>query len=236
MRRALVLALLFAGCGETGQDLVTLPVHAAGTGQRSFETDEGWSVTIERAEVGFGPLYLCATSFSDFDLCPRAEAELLETTTIDALDESPRMIGDAEAITGSVRSAMFDYGIGWLLSAPRPDAFDGAPGGHSAVFRVVAEREGRTLTVDAAVDLTPAEAGQHAVIGAPLPAHEITGNEALVVRFDPAAWWARVQFDALAAGDDDGDGLVSVERGDRTYDALVIAMTSGALPTFEWEE
>lgn len=55
------------------------------------------------------------------------------------------------------------------------------------------------------------------------------------MRFDPARWWRRVDFDALAAADEDGDGAVTVEPGDRAYDALAIAMTSGALPTFEWE-
>ncbi|HJL19979.1 MAG TPA: hypothetical protein RMH99_30220 [Sandaracinaceae bacterium LLY-WYZ-13_1] len=231
------LALLFlAGCGDTGQDRVTFPVHGAGTGEASFEADDGWTVTLERADVALGPIYFCATPFADLDVCPRAEAELLEVGAVDALDETPQMLGTAEAITGTSRSAMMDYGIGWLLPEPRPRAFDGAPRGHSAVFRVVATREDATLTVDAAVDIAPRNAGANAVIGVPTGTHDITGEESLTVRLDPAAWWARVGFEALAATDEDMDGAVTLAPGDRAYEALVIAMTSGTLPTFEWAD
>lgn len=233
-RAAIVLALWAAACGRTGQERVTFPVHAAGTGEARFEKD-GWSVTIERADVAFGPIYFCATSFADADACPDAKAEWLGTAAIDALDPSAQMLGEADAVTSTVRSAMFDYGVSWLLTAPAPRANDGAPEGRSAVMAVRATREGATLEVRASIDVEPAAAGQNAVIGAPVGTHEITGGEALVVRFDPARWWRAVDFDRLAA-EDDGDGIVELGPGDRAYEALVIAMTAGRLPSFEWEQ
>ena len=57
-------------------------------------------------------------------------------------------------------------------------------------------------------------------------------SRALTVRFDPSAWWRRVDFDRIAAGGD----IVTLEPGDPDYEALVIAMTAGTLPAFEWEE
>lgn len=227
--------LLLAACGDTGQELVSFPVHAAGTGERSFAV-EGWSVTIERADVGFGPMYLCATSFADLDVCPRAEAELLDVGTVDALDDAPQMMGTARAITGTARSAMLDYGIGWLTTARRPAPFDGAPDGHSAIFRVRASRGADELEVHVELDIEPRIAGGSAVIGAPTGEHAITGREALTVRLDPAAWWRRVDFDALAMSDEDGDGVVTVARGDVAWTALTIAMTSGRVPRFEWTD
>lgn len=229
------LALALAGCGTTGQDVVSFPIHAAGTGEVSFEKD-GWSVTIERADVGFGPVWMCATPFADTDVCPNAEAEWLGTASVDATDATPAMLGDANAVTATVRSAMLDYGRSWLLTASQPEPDEGAPEGRSAVFVVRATSGDRTLEIHAAVDVDPSSAGQSAVIGAPTGTHAITGDEALTVRFDPAAWWRRVDFDRLAESDTDGDGVVEVAPGQLAYDALVIAMTAGTLPAFEWSQ
>lgn len=234
MRYAVASFVLLAACGQTGQERVSFPVHGAGTGQASFD-DEGWSVTIEQADVAFGPVYFCATPFADLDVCPQAEAEWLGTATVDALDDDPQMLGEASAITATVRSAMFDYGRSWLLTATMPRANEGAPRGHSAVMVARATRGDVELEVRASIDVDPAQAGQSAVIGAATGIHDITGDEALTVRFDPAAWWRRVDFDRLAA-EDDGDGVVELAPGDRAYDALVIAMTAGTLPSFEWVE
>lgn len=230
-----MLALLLAGCGTTGQDVVTFPVHGAGTGEVAFEQD-GWSVTIERADVGFGPIWLCATPFADTDVCPSAAAEWLGTQAIDATRGEPEMLADASAVTATVRSAMLDYGRSWLLTDASTRANEGAPEGHSAVFVVRATSAERALEIHAAIDVDPSSAGESAVIGASAGTHAITGSEALIVRLDPAAWWRRVDFDRIAASDADGDGVVEVARGDRAYDALVIAMTAGTLPAFEWSQ
>ena len=232
MRLALIAALL-AGCGSTGQDVASFPIHGAGAGEAAFESN-GWSVTIERADVAFGPVYFCATSFADMDVCPAAEAEWLGTASIDTLDPSLQMLGEADAITATVRSAMFDYGRSWLLTAERPRANQGAPRGRSAVFVVRAIKDGVTLDVRASIDIDPANAGQSAVIGAPTGTEAIEGDEALTVRVDPAAWWRRIDFDAVAALDEDGDGVVELARGDVPYEHLVLEMTTRRLPAFEW--
>lgn len=235
MRRAFVLAALIAGCGSTGQDVASFPIHGAGAGEATFESD-GWSVTIERADVGFGPVYFCATTVADMDACEEAKAEWLGTASIDALDPGPQMLGEAAAITATVRSAMFDYGRSWLLTAGRPQANAGAPRGRSAVFVVRATKDGATLEVRASIDIDPANAGQSAVIGAPTGEAAIEGDEALTVRIDPAAWWRRIDFDVLAAMDEDGDGAVELARGDLAYEELVLAMTTRQLPAFEWTQ
>ena len=227
------MAALIAGCGSTGQDVASFPIHGAGAGEAAFESD-GWSVTIERADVAFGPVYFCATSFADMDVCPEAEAEWLGTASIDTLDPSPQMLGEADAITATVRSAMFDYGRSWLLTAERPRANAGAPRGHSAVFVVRAIKDGVTLDVRASIDIDPANAGQSAVIGAPTGEEAIEGDEALTVQFDSAAWWRGIDLDAVAAMDEDGDGVVELARGDVPYEHLVLEMTTRRLPAFEW--
>lgn len=208
-------------------------MHGAGTGEDTFDSD-GWTVTLERADVAFGPVYFCATSFADMDVCPAAEAEWLGTATIDGLSASPEMLGEVDAVTATVRSAMFDYGRSWLLTATRARANEGAPEGHSAVFVARASDGEVTLEVRASVDIDPANAGQSAIIGARVGAETIEGDEALIVRVDPLAWWRAVDFDAVRALDEDGDGVVELRRGDDAYETLVLAMTAGTLPRFEW--
>jgi hypothetical protein len=168
------------------------------------------------------------------DACEEAKAEWLGTASIDALDPGPQMLGEAAAITATVRSAMFDYGRSWLLTAGRPQANPGAPRGRSAVFVVRAIKDGVTLEVRASIDIDPANAGQSAVIGAATGEEAIEGDEALTVRFDPAAWWRGVDLDEVAAMDEDGDGVVELARGDVPYEDLVLEMTTRRLPAFEW--
>lgn len=224
-----MLALFAIGCGDTGLARVTFPIHGAGTAP-AFEED-GWSVTIERADVAFGPLYLCATPFADTDVCPQAEAEFLGAATIDATDESPQMIGDAGAVTATVRSAMFDYGRTWLLTEERVRDYRDLRG-HSAIFEVRADDGTTAIEIRAEVDVDPGNAGQSAVIGAPAGPHEIAGDEALIATIDAAAWWRRVDFDRIAAMGTD----VTLAPGDPDYETLVIAMTAGSVPALTWEE
>ncbi len=231
--RALIASVLLVACGGTGQERVPFPVHGAGTGEISFMSGE-WSVTLSRAQIGFGPIYFCATAFADVHLCAQSEAEWLGSATIDALDSAPQMVGDAAAVTATVRSAMFDYGRSFFLTAEAPHANSGAPAGRSALFSAQATREGQVLVVHAEVDIDPNMPGRNAVIGASVGTHEITGGEALVVRFDPAAWWRSVDFDRVAALDADGDGEVFLAPGDVDYEAIRISMTAGQLPVFEW--
>lgn len=232
--RWIVLALALVACGETGQDLVTFPLHGAGTGERSFESG-GFTITLERADVGFGPVYFCAARSADDDLCARANAEWLGTGTVDALDATPVLLGEAGAITSTVRSATFDYGRSWPLAATVSRANEGAPEGRSALLVARAVRGDEAIEVRASIDLDPADAGLSAVIGAPTGEHAIRGDEALVVRMDPAAWWRRVDFEAVRDLDS-GDGVVELAPGDAAYEALVLAMTSSRVPSFEWEQ
>jgi hypothetical protein len=235
MLGAVIGLLAAAGCGRTVQDRVSFPVHGAGTGERTLERGE-WTVTLERADVAIGPVYWCATSFADLDVCPRAEAEWLETATVDALDPTPAMLGEADALTSTVRSAMLDYGRSWLVGAAEPAPRPGAPEGHSALLVARATRGERTLEVRAAIDVEPRVAGGSAVIGAPTGTHAIGEADAVVLRFDPAAWWRRVDFDAVLALDADGDGVVELAPGDPPYEALAIAMQASAPPRFEWAQ
>lgn len=232
MKRAMmvVLALALAACERTGSTYVAVPLHGAGALRAPFEV-EGWSVELDRADVAFGPVWLCATMAADPEFCATSVLELTETVTIDGLAPAPEPLGTMHGIRGSVRSAMFDYGISWLPTAARAAANEGAPEGRSARFAGTATRGAESFAFTCDLELTPIMQGSLVVRGLRIPAHDVAVDDALVVRVDPRAWLSSLDFDRLAAR---GEDPVVIAPGDPDYEALVVAMTAGTLPTFEW--
>ena len=60
--RTLAMAVaLTTSCIDTGQERVTMPLRLAGTPPTAPSAAlNGWSVELARADLAFGPLYLCA--------------------------------------------------------------------------------------------------------------------------------------------------------------------------------
>jgi len=230
--RRMWIALLALGCGTTGGSEVRLPLMAGAASEaRSFE-DEGWTVTIEEARIALGPMYFCPTTSADLENCPAAQAELRGAVTVDALDPSAPMLGELSALTGTIRSGMWDLGRPFLLGAARPAPIDGAIDGHSARFVARAERGEETFRVRAEPDVSGMVSGIAAVRGV-RTAHEIAGpDDGLTVRFDVPQILSRLDWEALSVEADGGE-LVLVE-GSVGYNALVQALTATALPTLTW--
>ncbi len=243
----LLLALLLTACGVTGQDSYPLRVEGTGTTTPPFVVparlpascaapcacDAGeWQVTLEQADVAFGPLYLCASERAEPDLCPESLAEMLEVGVIDALDPTPVLLGEGQAFTGRAQSAMWDYGRSWLFtqSVVRPDPR--APGGHSLVLRGTATKGPTSFRFAADVDVDASEAGLYGVQSAPV-ARDFTGPyESLSVRFDPGAWVSSIDFDAVACSRASASAVdVRFARTSIAYNSLYIAMNNSRLPT-----
>lgn len=242
----LVFAFLLCACGDTGQNTYPLRVEGAGTATGTFAVaarlppdcaapcaceDGDWQVTIERADVAFGPIYLCASERASADLCGESVAEMLDVGIIDATDPAPVLLGEGLAFTGRAQSAMWDYGRSWLLTQTlvKPDPI--APGGHSLVLRGTATKGATSFRFAADVDINASEAGLYGVQSAPV-AHDFVGPfEALRVQIDAAAWVSRIEFDAVACGRP-SVSVVDVTFGPESipYNALYGAMTNSRLP------
>jgi hypothetical protein len=224
------IALVCLGCGETGQEEVTFAAMGAGTRPEPFSAGE-WTVSLDVADVAFGPAYFCASAAADAELCETAVVEYADAGVVDALDPDPRPLGEIRGATGAVRSATFDYGVSWSMVGARPRPSDAAPSGHSAVFEGTAEKGGESVRFRAFVDVAPLRQGTFSVVAAPAR-HQVTPHDAaLTVRMDPATWWSEVDFDPLAAT---GDDPVTVSAGQPAHDAVVFGMTSRDVPRFEW--
>jgi hypothetical protein len=230
-RIALVFFVVLAACADTGRVRLSFPVHGAGTDRRTFDVDD-WSITLDEARVAFGPAYFCTTRAADVDLCPDAIAELRTSASFDALSEAPQLLGDLGGLSGTTRSAMFDYGISWLLPADRPAPTAGAvDAAHSLHLAGSATRAGTTIHFVADVDVRPVIAGASATHGVATEHTLVDSADALVVHVDPSAWASTIGWNELEALS--GDPVVLTEET-TAYQALLIAMTSSRLPRLEW--
>lgn len=230
MRHALaLLCVLGIGCTmDTGQGLVEIPVSVRGTDAAEFAGEDGWTITLDRADVAFGPLTLCA-SINPGDACESARAEMLETVVIDAVDPLTHEVGALRGSEGTVRSLMHDYGVSWLLTQTAPAPIDGA----SLVASGHASRGTDVVLFDARITIAPSRAGLVVVRRSLADGEEqtLTADSRLTVVVDPRPWFAQIDWDEF-----DPAERVAIAPDTQAHRALVQGMTSCCdRPTLEWD-
>lgn len=237
LRPAHLLLLACAACGATGEPAFTAPLRARGG---AAELQAGaWTVTLEQAEVGLGPLYLCATAAASSELCATAAAEFAAVAAVDATDPDPQELGELDVLPGQIRSAMLDYGVTWLKTQAKPGAQEGAPGGSAARFAGVAVSGDMSFEFSAAVTVAPVLRGSRTIEGLRIGPFDLAPGGALAVTVDAAAWWAGVDFDALAAlgpGPHDLVALAAADPESPAADALAAVRFAmiAVPPRFAW--
>lgn len=202
----MIWALALCGCIDTSVEATTIDLAVAGSDATApFEGRNGATITLERADVAFGPLYLCS-GVTAGALCDEALAEWREAAVVDALDPSPVDVGVMDAITGTTRSYMFDYGIVSRLTSAAPLVLPAAEslGGASVVIEGRVDVDGQTVPFSLAMPITQgpeAEQGVSVVRSNEAEGfeHDIApdGGSRLVVTLDPRAWLATADFAAL---------------------------------------
>ena len=195
IRRAVMLVLLSA-CVDTGQARVAVPLYLAGVDLASpISTADGSELTLDRAELAFGPLYLCAGNTAG-ELCETARLEWLQTRVVDLMSEQPERVGELDGVSGAVRSFMYDLGISSQLTRDQPYVLEAARALDGASFRV----SGRALIGGASATFSaslPIQQTEGTESGVPVIrkstserfSHEVGPDEpGLLVRFDASSW------------------------------------------------
>jgi hypothetical protein len=204
-------------------------------------------LSIERAELAFGPLYLCAGTQAG-ELCDAARLEWLGSVRIDLKDPDPRRAGTLSGTTGRVRSWMYDLGISSQLTQNEPFVLDAAQklGGASLVVEGRASGGGSEVPFAVAVVV---QQGAEVERGVPVVRkgkgdvfnHDVTGSEpGLWVQFDASAWLSRLDLrselakSACATEGDCSEPLRFAPDG-VAYRGLHNAVVSGRRPELNWE-
>lgn len=183
-------------CGEPGQSRVSVPLYASGVElSEPIEARGGVTLTLTRAELAFGALYLCA-GVSAGDLCETARLEWLGSAVIDTLDPTPQPLGELTGVSGPVRSWMYDLGLSSQLTAEEPYVLEAAErlDGHSFVLEGVAELNGVSASFSAHIKIQQSDETE---LGVPVIRkssaerfeHEVEAEErGLLLEFDPRGW------------------------------------------------
>lgn len=234
------------GCSSSAQDFVELPLVVRGTSSDEVASGDDVILSLTRADVAFGPLYVCAGAQAG-DHCDTARLEWTESAVVDTLDEEPVEIGMLTGVTGEVRSWMFDYGITSLLTESAPQILPAAQelGDVSLVVEGVATIDG--TEVPFAIDVVVQQTNE-TERGVPVirkSTSDVFGGEVteettqLEVVFDPAKWLSalrRADFEAVAPDCEFGVDVeceaVSFDASTRVGGIVSQAMTSGVRPTF----
>ncbi len=246
-RWGLALMLAAACTPDSGQEYVEVPLFVAGTDQSEPLLDQaGVELTLSRAQLAFGPLYLCAGAQAG-DSCETARLEWLDSAVVDLLSEDANRVGRLQGVTGSVNSWMFDLGISSQLTTLTPVVLDAAEqlGDVSLRLEGTASSSGSELDFSAHVAVQRAAEGEQ---GLPVVrrsqneafAHDVQPDErGLVVRFDVAGWLSELDLsDAFVDAECEAGQACSealrIDEDSVWHDHLRFQMEAGARPQFEW--
>ena len=191
-----IACLALIACVDTGQSRVEIPLYVAGSAiEEPLLTKGDIALTVEQAELAFGPLYLCA-GYTAGDLCETARLEWLDTVVINAMNEDPMHAGELHGVSGRVYSWMYDLGISSQLTDEDPTVLDAAAklGNASLILRGHAVLNDIRIPISASVVV---QQSANTELGVPVIrkstsdrfSHDVTGAEpALLVRFDLGRW------------------------------------------------
>ncbi len=204
MWRFFLLVVGLVGCVNVGVERVQVDLELQGTEfSGAVEGRNGAQVTVTRAEVAFGPLYLCAGAQAG-ELCKSSLLEWRNSHVVDALSDRVVEAGRLVGRTGTARSWMFDFGITSLLTQKDALLSDAAKslGGVSAVLEGTAEVAGVTVPFSAEVRVEQSASAEQ---GLPVVRkstndvfeHDVKDRDRLQVQFNASAWLTQVDFESL---------------------------------------
>jgi len=197
MRGALLWLLGLSACGvDTGQERVSVPLYLAGSDLGvPLTAARDSTLTIDSAELAFGPLYMCAGNTAG-ELCDTARLEWLDTRVIDLTRETPERAGELTGVSGTVRSFMYDLGISSQLTRDQPYTLAAARELGGASFRVSgsANVDGVEVPFRAELAVQQTEGTEPGVpvirkSSSERFSRDVTPEEpGLLIRFDASSW------------------------------------------------
>ena len=205
MRRVALLGALTLACVEVGPAEIEVPLHVAGTQiEDPIVGQDGAQIELDRAELAFGPIYLCAGAQAG-ELCETARLEWLDAIVIDTLAGEAVEAGTLRGLEGTVRSWMFDLGVVSLLTQEDPLILPAAEQLGDASLRLEGRASVDGVVIPFRVELVvqPEEGTE---LGVPVIRksssdafeREVSAGEpGLLVRFDARPWVTEIDFAGL---------------------------------------
>lgn len=244
---AVLASLPSVGCGATGGKRFSFEARAAGaprsdgatSGPLTFDNETGWSITLRRANVTLGPVYLNVIAPLQTEEAGRVVGEVLGQVPFDALSSNEVPFPTRGTITDDeVRTVDL-----WFY--PRPGvapettkidtvaldvAGEATKGADDVRFRGMLVLDDTWLPA-----AQPGEPGGQTILGVrkvrgiPADFHPTEGGH-LTLRFDVRACFRGADFASLATNPEDPDGtkiLVQSKSGNVLTDQVMTNLYEG---------
>ncbi|HTS80055.1 MAG TPA: hypothetical protein VMH40_05605 [Myxococcaceae bacterium] len=242
MRRMILVALalgtvctaLFLGCGaSTGGALIHIPMSVGGSGNSTFTTPLGWTVTLRTARIALGPYYF---NVSKQPSTTTAQSGLVivqatEQSVVDPLD--PALVPLAGGADGQSGEAFTAY-IGLLPPDERQSPGDQALLGNSVAYVEGTAVKGATtvpftgfVTIDisqATPQLPPSVLQR--VSGATVDLTFASSQQRLQLTVDATHWFDRTDFSLLLSGQPSDAGVYTWTDKDPFHGSLLNGIES----------
>ncbi len=229
-------------CVDTGVSSTSAELFVAGDTSLAISARDGWQLTLERAQLAFGPLWLCPGNTAG-ELCDVARAEWLESVVVDALDDKANSVGEIWGNAGAVRSWMYDYGLVSRLTHKEPYRTEAADvlDGNSVRIRGCATKEVRKLCFELELPVAQSTTAEQGV-----PVVRVSGNGSALAHFgsvrrvtalfDAADWLQTVDFEALALQQacEQDCAVVELDADSQAGRAVRSALEGTARPELVW--
>lgn len=236
-------AILATACVDTGAPLTSAELRVQGDTESVIAGRDGWIVSLQQAQVAFGPLWLCAGNTAG-ELCDVARAEWLDAVVVDALDATPKDVGEIWGNEGAIRSWMYDYGLVSLLAEKEPYSTEAAQslGGNSVRIQGCAEKSPRRLCFSLQLPIAQSTMAEQGV-----PVVRVTGSgdslaefgrvRRLTASFDAGDWLGGIDFEGLAAQEGCEPQCAEVVLGSDSQAARSVrsALEGTARPKLIWK-
>ena len=219
-----------AGCIEASQEPVSYGAVALFAPGGATTVQDGWTITLSRADVALGPFYFCAAETGSSTLCGSSAAELATVTYVNALAEATPL-GTVHGFTGVIKSAAYDFGISWFDTETAATPSPSLPNGHSVHLEGSATNGAQVIAFVADVDVVPQYQGQNAVATAPAETNVTSSATQLQVVLSPAAWLRQLDFDAIAKS---GPNPFVIAPGTAEHTAILVGLKNLSPPQLQW--
>lgn len=229
-----VCSALFLGCGaSTGGALIHIPMSVGGSGNATFTTPLGWTVTLRSARIALGPYYF---NVSKQPSTTTAQSGLVivqatEQSVVDPLDPTlVPLLGGADGQSGEAFTAY----IGLLPPDQQQSSADQALLGSSVAYMEGTAMKGATtvpfagfVTIDVrqATPQLPPTVLQR-VSGATVDLTFVSSEQQLRLEVDATHWFDRTDFSLLLSGQPSDAGVYTWTDKDPFHSSLLNGIKS----------
>ncbi len=232
------LLISTAACdqGTTGQRMIEYEVVGAPQAGDTFTDADGWTITLTRAELTFGPLVFCShqPTFLKSDSltdCGQVMGELGTAVTWDLLAASGTVLGRLTGFTGQVHSVQYDFGWNWPAGQAAA-LWKGEAGAVSLVLEGTAEKGDVTHAFEFALDVKPRAAALYTVAGLSAEGEQSTGTSRVTLSVSTERMLRYIRFDLLAEQEEP----FTIVPGSALENQLHLGLVTGGPVTFQWSD